>query len=169
MEVCTLTSQKWIGFLFPPFTFLVIAFLTIGILPGERWTLKTVLVCISPEAKDVEHFSKYVLVICIFPVKNYLLIFLAHLLIRWFYFFCVSTLQLFVYLRYHTTVWCILCKDFLHSISCLHSGVFLFCSGEVYWFHVIEFLVLWGLWLCLNVEMVSLCFPLTFSKFQFLH
>lgn len=43
-----------------------------AILTGIRWKLKIVLICISPMARDEEHFHKCFLAICFSSMKNLL-------------------------------------------------------------------------------------------------
>jgi hypothetical protein len=53
-----------------------------------------------PNARDVDHFLKYILlVICVFSFQNYMFNLLTHLMVGWFGFECL-VLWLLLYLRY---------------------------------------------------------------------
>lgn len=51
---------------FPTFFLLCVVFFMLFILNGVRWVPKVVSICISLMAKDVKHYFKYLLVICVF-------------------------------------------------------------------------------------------------------
>jgi hypothetical protein len=57
----------------------VVVFLMVAILPGVRWNLSVVLICISFMARDGEHFFMYFLAIWISSFEKVLFSSVAHL------------------------------------------------------------------------------------------